>query len=189
MDLDELTAREREIFALAASGVANADIADELGITENAVRYHLKEIHSKLETGGQRSFLRWHRLRALVPSGLLGSRAASAVATSTVFGVAGVLAVGAVLARPGDEEDATGPDDCPTAYGSWPGSTFEDFASIGQKPVEEIRALNPGLTEAELAAGSVEVNVGERENAQCVELVPTTPAEATTVGGTPQATP
>ncbi|MGH2609670.1 MAG: helix-turn-helix domain-containing protein, partial [Tepidiformaceae bacterium] len=166
MDLNELTAREREIFALAASGVANADIAEELGITENAVRYHLKEIHSKLETGGRRSFLRWHRLRAFVPGALIGSRAASVAATSAVFGMAGVLAVGAVLARPGDEQVQGDTYACPTVVGSWPGSTFDDFASIGDKTVEEIRALNQGLTEAQLAAGSVEVNVGPRENGE-----------------------
>ncbi len=187
MDLNELTPREREIFALAASGVANGDIAEELGITENAVRYHLKEIHSKLETGGQRSSLRWHRLRAILPGALIGSRTASLAATSAVFGVAGVLAVGAVLARPGEQPAETTSYPCPTAFSFMPGTTFEEIARVGDKSVDEIRALNPGLTEEQLASDFNEVNVGTREGGECGTAVPTWPPGSESTGGTPQA--
>ncbi|MCO6511142.1 MAG: helix-turn-helix transcriptional regulator [Aridibacter famidurans] len=65
---EELTAAERRVLALAQRGLTNHQIATELGISENGVRYHLKELHSKLETGGDRAVLstgRW-RVSALV---------------------------------------------------------------------------------------------------------------------------
>jgi two-component system nitrate/nitrite response regulator NarP len=54
---DGLTPRERDVLRHAAAGLTNEGIASVLGISRNAVRYHLKQIHSKLHTGGQRSRL------------------------------------------------------------------------------------------------------------------------------------
>ena len=74
-----LTPREQEIVRLARLGYTNNEIAERLGITRNAVRYHLKEVHSKLETGGERSVLvrGWTRAVGLlsVPVGKLGAPA------------------------------------------------------------------------------------------------------------------
>jgi DNA-binding CsgD family transcriptional regulator len=54
---DGLTRRERDVLRHAASGLTNERIAIELGISRNAVRFHLKQIHAKLGTGGERSRL------------------------------------------------------------------------------------------------------------------------------------
>lgn len=47
--LDRLTVREREVAGLVAEGLANKVIADRLGVTEQAVKYHRMNICSKLD--------------------------------------------------------------------------------------------------------------------------------------------
>ena len=42
-----LTDRELEIARLAARGLRNSEIASQLSISENTVKYHLKNIFSK----------------------------------------------------------------------------------------------------------------------------------------------
>lgn len=60
---DGLTPRERDVLRHAASGLTNEGIAFALGISRNAVRFHLKQIHSKLGTGGKRARLLMAPLR------------------------------------------------------------------------------------------------------------------------------
>jgi len=43
-----LTARERQIIAILAGGVANKDIAHACGISEKTVKHHLTNIFNKL---------------------------------------------------------------------------------------------------------------------------------------------
>ena len=45
---DDLTAREREVLALVASGLTNKEIGSKLAIAENTVKNHLKSILGKL---------------------------------------------------------------------------------------------------------------------------------------------
>jgi DNA-binding NarL/FixJ family response regulator len=45
---DALTAREREVLTLVASGNRNRDIADALAITEDTVKVHVKHVMEKL---------------------------------------------------------------------------------------------------------------------------------------------
>ncbi len=45
---DPLTDRERQVLRLAAEGVAGADIADQLNLSEGTVRNYLSEAISKL---------------------------------------------------------------------------------------------------------------------------------------------
>ncbi|NQW18600.1 MAG: sensor domain-containing protein [Chloroflexi bacterium] len=47
--IGELTAREQEVFMLMAHGDTNADIAEELFISEGTVKTHVKRVFSKLE--------------------------------------------------------------------------------------------------------------------------------------------
>jgi ATP/maltotriose-dependent transcriptional regulator MalT len=46
--LDELTAREREIFRLIAGGLSNAEIAQQLYISDTTVKTHITHIFQKL---------------------------------------------------------------------------------------------------------------------------------------------
>lgn len=47
-DLEELTPREEEVLALLAKGYITKEIADQLGISFDTVRFHLKHIYQKL---------------------------------------------------------------------------------------------------------------------------------------------
>jgi two-component system NarL family response regulator len=46
--LEVLTPREREVFALASRGLKNAEIADELYLSEKTIKTHLRNIYNKL---------------------------------------------------------------------------------------------------------------------------------------------
>ena len=48
MEVEDLTAREREILELLASGFPNKQIADRLGLTDGTVRWHLRHVYNKL---------------------------------------------------------------------------------------------------------------------------------------------
>lgn len=52
-----LTAREREIISLLATGLANKGIADKLGITDTTVRHHLTNIFNKLDVSSRQKLL------------------------------------------------------------------------------------------------------------------------------------
>ena len=47
--LDELTAREHEVFRLIALGLSNAEIAQELFIGEGTVKTHVTHVLQKLD--------------------------------------------------------------------------------------------------------------------------------------------
>lgn len=53
-----LTAREREIVALAALGLRNREIAERLSITEGTVKLHLHSIYTKLGVNGRPELIR-----------------------------------------------------------------------------------------------------------------------------------
>jgi DNA-binding NarL/FixJ family response regulator len=46
--LDVLTTRERELLAALAHGWSNLQIAARIGISQNTVKYHLKNLYDKL---------------------------------------------------------------------------------------------------------------------------------------------
>lgn len=45
--LELLSAREKEIASLAMSGLRNKDIGDQLCISDETIRFHLKNIYQK----------------------------------------------------------------------------------------------------------------------------------------------
>jgi len=47
-EVDQLTAREREVLELVVHGLSNKEITDRLNVTMAAVRWHLKHIYQKL---------------------------------------------------------------------------------------------------------------------------------------------
>lgn len=57
--LDALSAREQEVLSHAAQGKTNAEIAQELVISENTVRFHLKSIFEKLHLNNRTEAAAW----------------------------------------------------------------------------------------------------------------------------------
>ncbi|EWS59135.1 CsgBAC operon transcriptional regulatory protein [Methylibium sp. T29-B] len=50
---DPLSEREKEMLQFLANGVANKEIASRLFVSENTVKFHLKNIYSKLGVSGR----------------------------------------------------------------------------------------------------------------------------------------
>jgi DNA-binding NarL/FixJ family response regulator len=44
----DLTAREREVWALLAEGLTNVQIAQRLSLSENTVKFHVQHLYQKL---------------------------------------------------------------------------------------------------------------------------------------------
>ncbi len=173
----ELTPREREVLRLARLGYTNNEIADTLGITRNAVRYHLKEVHSKLGTGGRRSALSRGWSRGL---GWLTFPVARFGVPATLTGFAGGLALTGLAAYQafpgrgphGAEATITNgryPNGCPVEFHAGT-MTLEDFAQ-GTITLYEIQALNPGVPLGPLPAGTT-VKVPFNPAQTCAELEP-----------------
>jgi len=192
---EPLTSREREVLALAEQGLSNKDIARALGITRNAVRFHLKELHSKLETGSERERLRsWRRTWKLgaLPFGF-GSLT-SGVATGAI--VAGIAIGGFAAYRAHPDAQAKGPaprvvdgfyqNHCPTSLTTYGGQSMDYFGNMYRLTAHQIRQLNPSLPDGPLADG-IEVNVPFIESMTCGSATMTPPGSTAAAHGTPQA--
>lgn len=57
--IQELTPREREIFDLYLSGKTGVEIREVLGITENTLKYHNRNIYSTLSVRSKKQLLRY----------------------------------------------------------------------------------------------------------------------------------
>jgi DNA-binding NarL/FixJ family response regulator len=58
-DVEVLTAREHEILDLVAQGMMNKEVAEKLFITENTVKYHMKNILDKLHLQNRAQVIAW----------------------------------------------------------------------------------------------------------------------------------
>lgn len=57
---DTLSVREREVLVHLARGLTNSEIALEIGVSENTVRFHLKNIFSKLGVTNRTEATAWY---------------------------------------------------------------------------------------------------------------------------------
>lgn len=55
-----LSAREGDVLAALARGLPNAEIASELRVSENTVRFHLKNIYEKLDVTNRTEAVAWY---------------------------------------------------------------------------------------------------------------------------------
>jgi DNA-binding CsgD family transcriptional regulator len=51
--IDALTPSERRVASMAASGMSNREIAEDLFVTVKAVQWHLGHVYRKLEVSGR----------------------------------------------------------------------------------------------------------------------------------------
>ena len=63
---DDLTAREREILGLVADGLTNGNIARELWVTEQTVKFHLSNVYRKLGVSNRTQASRYAHMNGLV---------------------------------------------------------------------------------------------------------------------------
>ncbi len=58
-DVEVLSAREHEILGLVAQGMMNKEVAEKLFISENTVKYHMKNILDKLHLQNRAQVIAW----------------------------------------------------------------------------------------------------------------------------------
>lgn len=99
-----LTERQREVLALVAQGKTNFEIAQELGITLEGAKYHVREVMGKLNVESREEAAAWYRhqrrpttrfatfIRGLIPAAGIWKAAAGVTAGVAVAGV-GAFAV------------------------------------------------------------------------------------------------
>ena len=69
--LADLTARERDVFACLCRGLADKEIAKDLGLAPNTVRNHVSTIYAKLDVHSRSEAIVWAQSRGhfgLTPS-------------------------------------------------------------------------------------------------------------------------
>lgn len=64
-EIGELTPRERQVLGLISHGLADADIAQKLGLTRSTVRNHVATLYSKIGVHSRSSAIIWARERGI----------------------------------------------------------------------------------------------------------------------------
>lgn len=67
--VDTLTAREREVLTLIASGASNRLIAQQLGVSERTARTHMSNILAKLQLSSRTQAALWAVREGLTTTG------------------------------------------------------------------------------------------------------------------------
>jgi two-component system NarL family response regulator len=107
--IDALTEREKDVLRLVARGATNRDIADNLVITENTVKVHLRNILDKLQLRNRQQAAAYAVQEGLIPrvhigSSLNGVGNGISNGTGTGYGVTGRRDIGNLRVIPGHEE-------------------------------------------------------------------------------------
>ena len=105
----ELTPRQREVLDLIARGKTNYAIAEELGITLDGAKHHVREILAKLEVDSREDAADWWRQQQRAPRRMQRwTRSVIALGMVKLAGpvAAGVVVVAAGLSLWGTESDA-----------------------------------------------------------------------------------
>jgi DNA-binding NarL/FixJ family response regulator len=66
-EIEPLTGREREVLELLVTGATNSEIARRLVVTENTVKYHLKNILQKLHLHNRSQVVAYALSHGFVP--------------------------------------------------------------------------------------------------------------------------
>lgn len=153
---DILTPREWDVLTLVRQGLSNPEIAERLGVSRDAVKYHVSEILGKLELRSREEAAAWEPERAMAavmrpawasalgPLGALlwrlpviGRAVLMGTAGAAVAGVVGlgvVIGVSELSGDDGSDESAvTEPTDHPTP--SPAGSTPEPAVTLNAIPL------------------------------------------------------
>ena len=164
------TPRQRQVLSLLADGRTNGEIADELGISLDGAKWHVREVLSKLNVQSRdeaaeywRAYNGWpRRLRRGFGAMSLGLplRWAGGIAGAVLL--AGIVAaVAVVLLQDGDGREAAAPDVTPTVVATEPAATMTATPDVGNDD-----APGDGFPAAEIDGVPVE----EMEIGEAVEL-------------------
>lgn len=63
---DALTGRETEVLQLVVDGASNREIAGRTGVSENTIKFHLKNVFSKLDVSSRTGAVKVAMQRGLV---------------------------------------------------------------------------------------------------------------------------
>ncbi len=66
-EVGDLTPREREVLELVAQGATNSDIAGQLNVSENTVKFHMKNILQKLHAKNRAEVVAYALKSGLIP--------------------------------------------------------------------------------------------------------------------------
>lgn len=130
---DALTPRQREVLDLIARGKTNGEIAEQLGITLDGAKFHVREILAKLGVDSREEAAAWWRRENgmqkrlqrlavwLIPGGLLKPLSMAAALAGTLA-AAGIVAGALLLSGGGGELEAAGaqnPGNCDPNIVKW----------------------------------------------------------------------
>ena len=154
--VEQLTSREDQILRLLERGLTNNEIAAETGLDRNAVRFHIKHLHAKLATEGNRDALKDHAIGRrrwlwLPVSGafLSNTAAAMAVVALSVGGVVGVRWAHSQYS----EQDPPSQQEQIITVNSWDGLTLDHLAHMYNLTEDRLKELNPGIGPGPYTAG------------------------------------